>query len=223
MYTQGVDYKYTCEAENSINKGRLQVFGQGSVNAVPDKAQISIGVITENEQLETAQKENAGKTQQVIDSIRTIGVPSKNLQTKNYSIVPKYDYVEGRQIFRGYTVTNELNVIIDNMDTVGQIIDAAVKAGANSVNNITFLVSDTSKYYNEALKLALKDAQSKAIVIASRLKIKLNIIPAKITEQGSSTILPVMMSLKASQTVTPIEAGENKIIANIVALFYYKE
>lgn len=202
-------------------RNRLKVFGQGIVNVKPDMTEVVIGVITENAQLELAQKENARITQQVLYNIKSMGVASKDIQTQNYSINTKYDYIDGKQIFRGYTVTNNLRVLIRDINTVGEVIDAAVKGGANAVNNISFIVSDTSRYYNEALRLAINDAQNKAMAMASKLKVNINMVPIQIVEQRGSTITPLTTSFKATAAATPIEAGENKIVANIEAIFIY--
>lgn len=221
MYPKYYSYHNGIRAESFNSK--MKVAGQGEVNAVPDVAEIIIGVTTEGKQLEAVQKENARITQQVIDSIKKMGVDSKDIQTRNYSINPRYDYIEGKQVFRGYTVSNNVKVTIRQVGKVGEIIDAAVKAGANTVNSINFIVSDTSKYYNEALRLAVKDAQNKATVIAEKLKVNLNITPVQIVEQGVSPIAPMPASYKTLQASTPIEPGENKITASIEAVFVYSE
>jgi uncharacterized protein YggE len=208
---------------NIKNGGKLKVFGEGTVSVKPDVAEAMIGVITENTQLEAAQEENARITQQVINSIRALGVSPKNIQTQNYGIRTNYDYINGRQVFRGYEVSNNLKVTIRNIDSVGQIIDTAVQNGANSLSGIIFLVSDQTRHYYEALSLAVEDAQNKARIIANKLKVKLNIIPIQINEQKEETAAPLVMTFKSSGETTPIEAGENIINADIEATFIYIE
>ena len=203
---------------------RFKVFGKGIVSVKPDAAEVVIGVITENIQLEVAQAENAEITKQVINSIMEIGVLPKYIQTQNYSIRPNYDYINGSQIFRGYEVSNYLKVIIRDITFAGEIIDTAVKNGANIISGISFIVSDQTKYYYEALRLAITDAQNKASVMSNKLKVKLNIIPIQINEQDKGNITPLtVMNLKSVGGVTPIEAGENKITADIEAIFIYTE
>lgn len=203
---------------------RLKVFGKGAVSVKPDAAEVVIGVIKENPQLEVAQEENASVTQQVINSIIRMGVLPKYIQTENYNIRSNYDYVEGKQVFRGYEVSNNIKVLIRNIDLAGEIIDAAVKNGANNVSGIDFIVSDQSTYYYEALRLAVTDAQNKASVMADKLKVKLDITPIQINEHERGIIAPLgAMTLKNVSVTTPIQAGENKIIADIEAVFKYSE
>ena len=208
------------------NKGHnsLEVFGKGVVSAKPDAAEVIIGIKTENPQLEIAQQENANITQQVINSIIGLGVLPKYIQTQNYNIRSNYDFIEGKQVFRGYEVINNLRVLIRNIELAGEIIDAAVKSGANNVEGINFIVSDQTTYYYEALRLGVTDAQNKARVMADKLNVNLNITPIQIKEQEKGTITPLgAKTFKEVSVATPIEAGENKIIAEIEAVFKYSE
>lgn len=206
---------------NYSSGGRLKVFGEGIVNVRPDMAEVVVGIITENAKLEVAQKENANITQQVLENIKSMGVASKDIQTQNYSINVKYDYIDGKQVFRSYEVSNYLKVLIRDIKTSGAVIDAAVKGGANSINNISFIVSDPSRYYSEALKLAVNDAQNKALAIAYKLRVNINIVPIQIVEQTGTAISPLKTSFKTAESATQIEVGENKIIAKIEAIFTY--
>ncbi|MDR3597330.1 SIMPL domain-containing protein [Clostridium sp.] len=203
---------------------KLKIFGKGTVNAKPDVAEVVIGVITENVQLEAAQEENAKITQQVINSIIEIGVLPEYIQTQNYNVRADYDYINGKQVFKGYEVSNNLKVTITEINSAGEIIDTAVRNGANSVSGINFIVSDVTRYYYEALSLAITDAQNKASVMANKLKVDLNITPIQITEQDRGTIAPLTtMAFKSAVGATPIEAGENKITASIEAIFIYAD
>ena len=225
MYRVGDSYDYNLDDYDSAKYGnKLKVFGKGILSVKPDVADVVLGVITENIQLEVAQQENAKITKQVINSIEEIGVLPKNIQTQNYNIRSNYDYINGKQIFRGYEVSNNLNVIITNINSAGEIIDTAVKNGANNVSGINFIVSDQTKYYYEALRLATTDAQNKASVIANKLSVRLNIIPIQINEIDKGTITPLgVMTLKQVSGATPIEAGENTITADIEAVFIYTD
>lgn len=221
MYPEHFNY---CRGEGLrevMYGNKLKVLGQGIVNVKPDMAEVIIGIITESIQLEIAQKENANITQRVLENIKNTGVAPKDIQTRNYSINVKYDYIDGKQVFRGYIVSNYLKVVIRDINKVGEVIDAAVKGGANAINNVNLIVSDTTRYYNEALALAVKNAQNKALQIASTLKVNINLVPIQIVEQGSNIIPPLASSFKTAAAVTPIEAGENKIIANIEGIFVY--
>ena len=209
---------------NSKCGNKFKVFGKGTVSVKPDTAEVIIGVISENVQLQVAQEENTNATAKVINSIKEIGVLPKYIQTQNYNIRPNYDYIDGRQVFREYEVSNYLKVLISDINYAGEIIDTAVKNGANTVSGISFIVSDQTTHYYEALSLAVTDAQNKASTMANKLNVKLNIIPIQINEQYMGNVTPLtVMALKSVDGATPIEAGENKITADIEAVFIYTQ
>ena len=223
MYQLGDSDNYSLGDYTNIKSGnRLKVFGKGTVSVKPDIAEVVIGVTTEDVQLETAQRENANITQQVVNSIKRMGVLPKYIQTQNYNIRANYDYINGKQVFRGYEVINNLKVVIEDINFAGEIIDTAVKNGANTISGINFMVSDPTMYYYKALSMAVKDAQNKASVIANELKVNLNITPIQINEQDRGIITPLtVINFKSASGTTPIEAGENIITAELEAVFAY--
>lgn len=204
-----------------LNSCRLRVGGKGSVSAEPDKATVILGVTTENTQLETAQRENADKIASVIAAIMKLGVPRESIQTQAYNIQPVYDYIEGKQVFRGYQVTHNLKVDITNIGMVGRVIDSAVAAGANYVSGVNFTVSDTAGYYKEALDAAISDAISKAETIGAKLNVYVYPIPIQIIEQGYQQSPPTPYYVQATGQATPVEPGLIEITASIEAIFSY--
>jgi len=71
----------------------------------------------------------------------------------------------------GYTVTNMIQVEIDDLDLIGSVIDAASEAGANNIQGISFELSDevADDLKNDAYVMALRDAEGKANLIADTL------------------------------------------------------
>ena len=66
-----------------------------------------LGSYNRSKNIETAQRENIIISNRVIDKLgKEIGVLRKDIQTSIYNIEPQYDYIEGKQIFRNYKVTN---------------------------------------------------------------------------------------------------------------------
>lgn len=147
----------------------LSVTGSGSVNLTPDIAYINIGVHTEDVSASEAVSANNQKTQQVIEAMKDLGVDTKDVRTVNFNIWPntQYDPQTGKQTGTTYMVDNVVYVTIRDMDKLGDILDAAVRAGANSINSIQFDVTDKTQALKQAREQAVKDAQSQAQEMAS--------------------------------------------------------
>lgn len=199
----------------------MKMNGFGTVNVDPDLAMVNLGIITENISLEAAQKENSTKANAVINQLLSLGVARRDINTLSYNVEPQYDYVEGKQVFRGYRVSNILSLSIRELNRIGEIIDEATANGANSVNSIVFKLENPSLYYSRALKLAMQDAILKARELGNTLGVRVNEIPYKISEESSERYLESSQSLKFSSAATPILPGEISISALIEAYFVY--
>lgn len=229
MYYDSYDSYYldsynrkNCNYKNNQSK-ILTVDGTGSIKATPDTASIVLGVQTENIDLKTAQNENAIISTKVINSLKSIGINEKNMSTASYTIEPIYDYVDGKQIFRTYRVTNNIRTTTKSINNIGEIVDTATANGVNLVNNITFFLSDPAPYYRKALNLAVEDVLMKARAISNSIGVTLNEPPINIVQKnldlsGSSPKTAVAFSAAS----TPILSGQLDLNANITAAFTYQ-
>jgi uncharacterized protein YggE len=200
----------------------MTVTGIGSISIAPDIVQIQLEVKTESKQLSQAQQENAELMNLVIESLLELGIARENIQTVSYNISPQYDYVEGRQVFRGYEVINSVDVKIKNIEQAGTIIDTAVRNGVNQVSNIRFTVENEQIPYQEALSLALKNALAKAQTIANTIHLKIDPHPVKIVEiMKEEPILYRSFAASEVSATTPIEPGQINIKATVEVQFQY--
>lgn len=221
-YRNPLSSSYSHNHFQTYHAYKLKVAGTGKINVKPDMAVVVLGVSTENKELELAQKENAKIIKKITDALKKTGVSSEDIQTQSYTISPQYDYVDGKQIFRNYKVVHTLKITIEDIDQVGEIIDTAVKKGANIVNNISFTLSDPSKYYQIALTAAIDDALKKAMTIGKKLNVDVSKTPLYIVEKNYQYASPVEYSLaKGAEMTTPIQVGQIHVIAEIEAVFHY--
>ena len=212
------------QSQAPTKPNRLMATGEGSVYANPDRALITIGVITENPNLSTAQKENTEKSAAVINALLALGIPQNDIQTTTYRVEPQYNYENGQQVFRGYKVEHQMQVTIEDLSKTGQVIDKAVASGANFVSSIQFTVSNPDAFYNQALTLAIQNAQQKAIVMARALQVTLNPVPIVVQELSQNLPprpIPFQAMSLAQDSGVPIQPGENKITATVKIEFTY--
>lgn len=203
--------------QNSTNTMTLN--GHGQIAADPDLAVIRLGVQTTGYNLSPIQYENAQISQRVIQSIKQLGIT--DIKTLQYSIDKLYEYENGKQINKGYSVQNILEIKTKNINQAGNIIDTAVNMGSNNVISVSFELSESDLYYKHALNLAVDNAIQKAQAICSNLNIKLNPVPIRIVEGNSSSI--PMTQFQRELAATPILPGNITIEAFITADFCYTQ
>lgn len=211
---------------NQTKKRSMTVYGSSRIAVEPNIVNIQLGVVNEDIELTKAQQKNASMIQQVTQALLNQGILEKNIQTADYSIYPQYDYVDNTQKFRGYQVTHLLSITIEDINEAGNVIDTAVKNGANRVSNIHFTIKNKDLHYNDALKMALDNALIKAKTIASELKVHLDSIPIKILEQLTEYPAPVAYKSFADSGLiagasTTIKTGQLYLEAKVEVKFYY--
>lgn len=147
----------------------LNVVGTGQADLVPDIAYIYVGVHTELPSASEAMDENNAQTQKMIEALTDFGVDSKDIRTTNFSIWPfdKYDPLTGVSTGeKYYSVDNTVYVTVRDLDTLGDLLDTVISAGANTVNSIQFDVADKDAALKQARADAIADAKAKAEELA---------------------------------------------------------
>ena len=145
----------------------MNVSGSGQVYLAPDIAYINIGVHTEKPAAADAVAENKNQTQKVIDTLKGAGVDPKDISTTNFSIWSNTQYSpDGQPTGTTYVVDNTVSVTVRKLDSLGDLLDAAVTSGANNINSIQFDVADKTEALKEARAQAVKVAETQAQELA---------------------------------------------------------
>ena len=187
--------------------------GEAVITAEPDQAQIDIGVVTQARNALDAAKENAEKLERVMGEVKKFLGKGDEIKTANYSLNPNYRYPQGgKPEIVGYLANNVVRIKTAKLDNVGKLIDAAMQAGANNINQLMFTLKDEDAARLEALRQASAKAQAKAEAIATSLGLKILRI-VSVTE-GERTFQPIYRQTPmaradtlAARAPTPVEAG----------------
>ena len=142
---KGYDYYSHIYSQNRNHNNRentMTVEGNGSITVQPDQARIVIGVVTENQNVQQAQQENTRISNAIIQAIKQLGIDEKDMRTTTYSVSPRYDYIEGKSVLRGFEVEHLFEVTVNDLSKIGAIYDAAIRNGANRSGTIQFRVSN---------------------------------------------------------------------------------
>lgn len=162
----------------------ITVNASESVKVVPDMAQVIYGITTQNEDAAKCQEETAEKMNQLIATLKELGIEEKSIQTSNYDLNPRQDWNNNGAIV-GYEMSAQVTVSDIPLDQVGDILSKSVSAGVNQVQSVTYLSSQYDASYQEALKKAVASAQEKAQALADASGSTLG-HAVKITEYGNN-------------------------------------
>jgi uncharacterized protein YggE len=146
----------------------INVTGNAEVILAPDIAYVSIGVHSEAETAKAAVAANNSQTQAVIDAIKGQGVADKDIQTTNFSVYQQQKYSPtGEDLGTYFMADNTVYVTMRDITKVGDILDAAISAGANNIYGITFDVQDKEAAMASGRDQAMADAQAQAEQLAT--------------------------------------------------------
>lgn len=157
-----------CGGGGSAKKS-VTVTGTGIGRTVPDQARITVAVVTDGKTVSEATAPNNQKAQAVIDALKGTGLQAKEIKTEAVVIQPKYSEPGaegGTPTIVGYTATNRIRVSTKQVEKLGQIIETAVAAGANTVDTLEMVATARKKAEAEGLAEAVKDARAKALAAA---------------------------------------------------------
>ena len=168
----------------------ITISGEGKVTAIPDIAQIYLGVETEKKKVEDAQKENTEKMNNLIKELKGMDIAAEDIQTSSDNIYPRYDWIEGRQILQGYQVSQSVTVKIRDLEIIGDVLSAAGSLGINQIGGLNFTIDEPEKLRQEAREKALANAKEKAEALAKVADVKLGKL-VSFNESSSGGYYPV--------------------------------
>lgn len=207
----------TAAAEERIST--ISVNGEGVIEVAPDRATISVGVVTRDKNASKVQNDNARIASEIIKSVAALGIDKKNIRTGNYSFHQYYRQENNKRVADGYEANNTVTIIVDDLNLVGKVIDTSLSHGANNIDSLEFGIKNKAALQNEAIRLAVRDARAKAEVVAAELG--KNIIGVKnvavnagyISAPRANKMFAVEMAMEDS--ATPIESGTLTCNANV--------
>ena len=224
-------------AATVVEKPTVSVSASAEVEAEPDIAYVSLGVRTENKKAEKARKENTDLMTKVIAAVKAQGVAEKDVKTSNLNLYANYTWDKNnKRTLTGYTCDNSLTITVRDVKKVGDVVDAAMQAGANNFNNVRFDLVDSEEYYIQAVAQATKKAMRRAKGVADAAGLTLG-KAASLSTNGSG-YSPVydyaedvaedagmdsVANAPAASIGSTIQSGTIKISASVNAVFFLGE
>jgi uncharacterized protein YggE len=210
----------SAQTTQSVDTTRtVSVSGMGEVQAAPDEALLNLGVQTEATSAHDALTQNSTLMQKVVNALKAANVSSQDIQTQTIQLSPNYktDNTTGTRTLEGYTASNIVQIRTQDLSHLGDLLDQAVGAGATTVENISFEVSDPSQYIDQARQAAIQDAQHKASQLTSLTDTSLG--PVVSIQESSQLPVPIVnqqVTLAAGAfPAVPVQPGLITITVNV--------
>lgn len=166
----------------------VTVIGEAVRGVPPESAEFLLEITASAPTAAQALRDNHVKTTQLVQAVAALGVQPADLQTISLNVYNLYSQaLQGgmAQIGQGgfgllaatqtaqpdvqfgsYCARKTLRAMVREPGRVGEIVDAAARAGATVAGGFSFRVSDEAAARRSALEAAGKDARAKAETLA---------------------------------------------------------
>lgn len=212
----GLTHGATAAEEKKLQR-TISVSAEGSVVTKPDMARISSGVVSEARTAREALTANSAAVQKLIAALKQAGIAAADLQTSSINVQPRYTHHKDGQAPRidGYTVSNDLSLVVRDLGKLGDILDQLVTLGANQIGALSFDIANADALRDEARKAAVANARKRAALYAEAAGVTLGDV-LEITEgEEQATPRGPMLARAALRESVPIEEGSHKVEARI--------
>lgn len=201
----------------------------GESRVTPDRAIVQVTVDSRAETAAGAGADNRAKQDRVIAAVKAAGVAAPQIRTIGYRVTPEYAQPERGKAPRvtGYHANNTIQVEVRSVETIGNVIDAALGAGATNIGSVGLYSSNTDAARREAVRLAVAKARGEAESAATaaggtlgtmlELTIDPGSLPRPLMQQVmvTGTAMSVGGDMSVAPAYTPVEPGESLVLAMV--------
>lgn len=222
-----LNIRFPISITTSSRSDELAVVGEGKVEVTPDTAFADVGItVTDARTVDEAQSKINKVNNEIIDTMKQLGIPKENIKTSNYSIYPNMAYDGGKSRTTGYNGNATISIKTEKLNLVSQILQKATEAGANQVQGSRFSVEKPEQFREQAREKAIQNAREQAEKLAKSLGIKLGRI-VNIVESSPNDVYPIGGAMRSEAAglgggaPAAIEPG-TQTISSTVTLYFEK-
>jgi uncharacterized protein YggE len=205
------------QAQGTTAAPGITVVGTGKATAVPDVSDWSFGVQSDAASAADALEAASASSRAIVAALRDAGIDRKDIRTEQVSVYPRMSS-DGRSV-DGYTASASVGAVVRDMGRTGEVVDAAVQAGANQVYGPTLRLSDDTAQYRAAVDAAYDDARARAEAIAAKAGVTLGAPVAILEGGGYGGPIPFEAGALEARSDVAIEPGTQDVTATLTVTF----
>jgi uncharacterized protein YggE len=185
------------QGQADADSSEITVRGSGIVHARPDALVVQVGVNMQADTVKEAQDKASSAIAAMTDRIKAAGIEESDYRTIQYTIEPVMDYgtadkngIAQAPRLIGFRVINMIEITFKNVAEAPAVLDQLVAAGANTVYNVGYIISDPERLYNDAYDKAVRDAEARGTRLAALSGMELGRV-ISVTEASANIPGPV--------------------------------
>lgn len=201
----------------------LQVDAQGEVEAVPDRARITVRIAKSAAETGQAKREVDAISDAVLAAAARQGLKRGEIQAAQIRVSPEYSWQDSQRQLRGYRVERLVYLELNDVERYSALIDALVTAGATHIDSVQFELSQRDALELQAMERAMVRAKIKAKTLASASGRKLGAVERVVEGGGISHPAPVMaMRADRAEAAPAMPLGKQTVRKQLTVRFGLK-
>jgi len=199
-------------------EGMIFVAGYGVARMRLDRANLTCRVHTVDKALAGAYSDNDAIVAAAQKGLSDLGLKPEDVSTTNVAIYPEYAN-EATGKIRRYRVIRDLKIRLDPMK-VGDVCAALVKGGVSDIDGLSYEITDKKALEEKARTAALKDAHSRAELIAGAFGQRLGMLE---WSSESPSNYPAYLFGKTNPVITypSVQVELNEMVAYVTVYAHY--
>jgi uncharacterized protein YggE len=194
--------------------------GEATVPGRPDLGvwTIAIGALDASSEAALA---DVGTRSEALEAVLSeLGVPPEQRSTTGVTVREEFDYVDGKQVHRGFRAQNVVTVRLADHAAAGKLLQASIEKAKAEVRGPVWWIAPDNPARIEACKRAATEARRKAEAYADALGMRLGgVTEIREPSDVGAAPMPRAMALAASETAIDVDPGELNVDARVEVSF----
>jgi len=227
-------------SKSSANYDTITVDAEAEIFAVPDIAEISFTVRSEDKEIAKAQSDVEARVKPALEALEKLGIDKKDIKTTSYNVNPRYEYGkliceqyrcdDGQRALVGYEANQSVSLKIRNLDNVSKVL---ATLGENRVTDFygpNFQIEDEEALKAQVREDAIAKAKEKGKVLAKNLDVRIvgienfqeNAYGGIYYAKDAMEMNTAVMNESAPAFEPSLPQGENKIQTSVTITYRVK-
>lgn len=193
----------------------IQVTGTGQLQVAPDGVEFSVNIREQGPLVSKLFASVNQKTELIISTLNKQEVPDQDIQSMQMQVYPWFEYENQSRVQKGFELTRQIRVNLRNTENLALIFDHIFRIGNVEINEIGLMLSNRNAHYENALMMALENAQAKATKMAANLDLQLGEVVSIIEHTGRGHFAEASTMMRSAAQTDSFLPGELTIQASV--------
>ncbi|MEM8765921.1 MAG: SIMPL domain-containing protein [Pseudomonadota bacterium] len=162
-----------CGAVNADAPAGIQVSGQGTLEVAPDLGRLNLHARREGTEGPALKAELDAVVTAVLALTAELDIEARDVTATAVSMQPRYERRGDRSVVAGLAASRTITVVLRDLERFSELLDGSLALGINNLDPIALDSSRRAELEDEALDLAMADAEREAQRVADGFRVQL--------------------------------------------------